>query len=80
MAYYTYVKRRGMIEWGNKLGNCGVGSRGNWYESLLNFVFNFLDLVIKIQSGKEDHFSSMLNPNLSLKILIIKVLFIQEYI
>lgn len=44
MAYYTYVKRRGMIEWGNKLGNCGVGSQGNWYESLLNFVFNFLDL------------------------------------
>lgn len=69
-----------MIEWGNKLGNCGVRSRGNWYEFLLNFVFNFLDLVMKIQSRKEDHFSSILNPNLSLKILIIKVLFIQEYI
>lgn len=61
-----------MIEWGNKLGNCGARSRGNWYESLLNFVFNFLDLVIKIQSRKEDHFSSMLNPNLSLKILTSK--------
>lgn len=43
-------------------------------------MFNFLDLVIKIQSDKEDYFSSMLNPNLSLKILIIKILFIQEYI
>lgn len=60
-----------MIDWGNnKLGDelccvmrsCEIGVNAKF--CVLVKEFNFLDLVVKI-----DHFSSMFNPNSSLKIL-----------